>query len=103
MPPAGQIASEDGGTNPTPCGAGRTKEAIVVIGNADAQDVAVIGKHGGLAGKRYRGIASVGCYINKGHAASDSGSQWTKIEIHCPVAIAAHVNGSGVQTGGPDC
>src|SRR5215471_13914321 len=103
MPAGGQIASKNRSANPTPCRAGWAKETIVVIGNAHAEHVAVIGKHRGLAGKRDCRIAAVGHPINERHAASNPCSQRTKIKVHCPVAISAHVNGGSVQTGDSNC
>src|SRR5437016_5920183 len=99
MASAGEIASQDRTADPAPAPAARTKQAIIVVGDADAQNISVVGKYRRLAGKSHRRIAAVGGHIHKGHAPSHSRSHWAKIEIYRPVGISADRYAGCVQAG----
>src|SRR5260370_41066090 len=94
--PAWKIAGEHGAADSARASTAGTKKAVVVIGYADAQDVAIICKYGRLPGKCDGGIAAVGRNVNKRHTASDSRCHRTEIEIYRPIAVATYVDAAGI-------
>ena len=96
---AGEITGEYRAADSAPASAAGTKKTVVVVGYADAQDIAIICKYSGLTGKRDCGIAAVGGDVDERHTAPDPRGHRSKIEIHGPVAIAAHIDAAGIQTG----
>src|SRR2546430_13474584 len=99
MASTGKIASQNRGANPAPAPAAWTKQAIAVVGDADTQNIAVVGKHCRLAGKSNGRIAAVGRHIDEWHTPSYTCRYRTKIEIHGPIGIGAHIHGGCVQSG----
>src|SRR5205807_5594371 len=97
MAPAGKIAGEHRAADSAPCASARAKQAIIVVGNAYAQDIAVVCKHGWLSGKGDGGIAAVGGHIDKGHSSPNARRHWTKIEIYGPIGKGADRHASCVQ------
>src|SRR5437016_980345 len=99
MASTGKVASQDRAANPAPTSAARTKQTVVVVRDADPQNVAVIGKYRRLPRKCDRRIAAVGEHIHKRHASTYSGSHRAKIEVHRPVGKGADGDAPCVQAG----
>src|ERR1700727_2624180 len=93
----GKITSQNCTAYAAPRSSGRTKQAIVIVGNAHAKNIAVIAEDRRLAGKTHGGISAGRRDVNKWHSASDSCRHRAKIKIHGPIRVRTYVDAGGVQ------
>src|SRR2546430_1188988 len=99
MASTGEIAGQNKAANAAPTPAAGTKQAIVIVSNGNAQNVAIIRKDGRLASEGDCGVGSIGKRVDKWHTSAHARGDRTEVKVHRPVCLCTHGNGRCIESG----